>query len=146
MKAKYHYLQHLAHRMLNLAIKQGDITPGQKCEDCGFLFPYRLDGHHEDYSKPFDVIWVCRSCHKKRHDVGFTNRQRPADKLSRTINWLRDNPGHLSTSSRKLSPIIGVSHTLVHRAQQILQAVSAAYANEGEIPDDVINEILTGWR
>lgn len=24
-------------------------------------------GHHEDYSKPFEVVWMCASCHQKEH-------------------------------------------------------------------------------
>jgi len=33
---------------------------------CG-MKPTRLHGHHEDYSKPLEVIWVCSICHKKLH-------------------------------------------------------------------------------
>lgn len=25
----------------------------------------KLEAHHEDYSKPYDVIWCCRTCHGK---------------------------------------------------------------------------------
>lgn len=27
----------------------------------------RLSGHHNDYSKPLEVEWLCGSCHKLRH-------------------------------------------------------------------------------
>lgn len=35
------------------------------CEKCGCTcFP---DAHHDDYSRPMDVRWLCRSCHKRHH-------------------------------------------------------------------------------
>lgn len=42
------------------------------CEDCG-SFPRGSDGrrlvhaHHEDYSQPLAVTWLCSVCHGKRH-------------------------------------------------------------------------------
>lgn len=36
----------------------------QDCEDCGSKDSQK---HHEDYSKPLDVIWLCRPCHLNRH-------------------------------------------------------------------------------
>jgi hypothetical protein len=43
--------------------RDGRLTP-QPCERCG-----REDthGHHEDYSKPLDVNWLCPPCHGERH-------------------------------------------------------------------------------
>ena len=54
----------LARYMLNNAIKSGEITRPEKCVNCGGLKP---DAHHPDYSKPFEVIWLCKKCHKQCH-------------------------------------------------------------------------------
>lgn len=34
------------------------------CEKCGSS---KAHGHHEDYSKPFDVTWLCPKHHAERH-------------------------------------------------------------------------------
>jgi hypothetical protein len=47
------------------AVARGKIVKPTECEDCGVTA--RLDGHHEDYSKPLEVVWVCRRCHGLRH-------------------------------------------------------------------------------
>ncbi len=52
---------------LNCAVKNGEIQRPKKCQICGLEFDYPLDGHHEDYSKPLDVIWLCKFCHKRIH-------------------------------------------------------------------------------
>lgn len=45
------------------SLKKGLITRGV-CEICGET---KVDGHHEDYSKPLEVRWLCRSHHKQIH-------------------------------------------------------------------------------
>jgi len=50
---------------LNAAINTGKVVKPEFCEDCGRQT--RLSGHHEDYSLPLKVIWLCASCHKLRH-------------------------------------------------------------------------------
>lgn len=52
---------------LNLyyAVKIGKIIKPAACEICERKT--RLSGHHEDYSKPLEVIWLCSSCHKLKH-------------------------------------------------------------------------------
>lgn len=52
-----------AHRIFHRAVENGKIERG-KCFVCG---AERVDGHHEDYSKPLEVVWVCRKHHKDIH-------------------------------------------------------------------------------
>ena len=52
-----------AHRILRNAIKRGDIQRGP-CSECGKPGAH---GHHEDYSKPLVVTWLCHLCHIEHH-------------------------------------------------------------------------------
>lgn len=54
-------------RIVREAKKKGELIVG-KCVDCG-ITPQkaRIDAHHKDYGKPLDVIWLCVSCHRRRH-------------------------------------------------------------------------------
>ncbi len=38
---------------------------GERCSDCGSR--NWLNRHHEDYSRPTDVILLCAKCHNHRH-------------------------------------------------------------------------------
>ena len=54
-----------AYSKINRAIKSGGIKPKSVCEVC--FSQTKLQGHHPDYSKPLNVIWVCTPCHAKIH-------------------------------------------------------------------------------
>ena len=54
-----------AHSNLNSAVKRGKVIP-TPCEVCGNK---EVQAHHHDYSKPKDVIWLCRKHHAKLHKV-----------------------------------------------------------------------------
>ena len=52
-----------AHSMVGSAIKSGKLTP-QPCSVCG---AEKVHGHHPDYDKPLDVIWLCAEHHSEWH-------------------------------------------------------------------------------
>lgn len=37
----------------------------QPCSVCGHEFS--IEAHHDDYSKPLDIIWLCKLHHTERH-------------------------------------------------------------------------------
>lgn len=47
-----------------MAIKTGKLVRGP-CEACGAT--ESVHGHHDDYSKPLDVNWLCEECHPSLH-------------------------------------------------------------------------------
>lgn len=50
-----------AHRIMRNALRRGDLER-TCCEVCGEA---RTEGHHEDYSKPLQIIWLCRKHHEE---------------------------------------------------------------------------------
>lgn len=53
-----------ARESLRNAVVAGKVTRGP-CAVCGTTS--RIEGHHHDYSKPFDVTWLCRTHHRELH-------------------------------------------------------------------------------
>jgi hypothetical protein len=54
-----------AYHKLFYRIKTGLIIKPVKCSVCNQK--KRLIGHHEDYTQPLGVTWLCSSCHRLRH-------------------------------------------------------------------------------
>lgn len=50
---------------LGNAVRDGRLLRSPECEVCAVSCD--THGHHEDYSKPLDVIWVCTACHALIH-------------------------------------------------------------------------------
>jgi hypothetical protein len=65
-KAAYrarHRAKHLAHKAVQTAVARGKMLRGA-CEICGAQDSH---AHHEDYSKPLEVRWLCKSHHEQMH-------------------------------------------------------------------------------
>jgi len=60
-------IKYKAHQKVQYAIRSGKLPKSSECmcNDCGKA---ANQYHHEDYSKPLEVIPLCKQCHVKRHD------------------------------------------------------------------------------
>lgn len=62
-----------AQNVAEKAIARGDLVPAESCEACGVQPPRYRDGrrgiqaHHDDYTKPLTVRWLCKKCHHLWH-------------------------------------------------------------------------------
>lgn len=52
------------HAVVKKARKIGTLAR-KPCEDCGRTAD--IQAHHDDYSKPLGIRWLCRSCHYQHH-------------------------------------------------------------------------------
>lgn len=52
-----------AHSKVQRALIKGELYR-KPCEVCGAI---KVDAHHDDYSKPLEVRWLCKSHHMKLH-------------------------------------------------------------------------------
>lgn len=62
---KVYPLRYAAQAILNNAVRSKKIKKPKKCSIC--YKKKKIYGHHEDYYKPLEVVWVCQVCHKKIH-------------------------------------------------------------------------------
>lgn len=56
-----------AHVALGNAVRDGRVIPWPVCavpECCG-----KPQGHHPDYSRPLDVVWLCAKHHREAHAI-----------------------------------------------------------------------------
>jgi hypothetical protein len=56
-----------AHGAVYAALKSGELVRGP-CEQADYGDCHgRIEGHHDDYSKPVDVRWLCSTHHRRLH-------------------------------------------------------------------------------
>jgi hypothetical protein len=85
-------LKRSAHVAVRAALKRGEmrrepcqfveLATGQRC------YAKATEGHHEDYTKPLEVVWLCKKHHDERH-VMLRNQERTGQILPWKIarNW-----------------------------------------------------------
>lgn len=57
--------KHRARAALHRAVDSGRLAKPSVCSRCPEK--HRIEAHHDDYSKPLDVTWLCTACHRVRH-------------------------------------------------------------------------------
>lgn len=74
-----------AHYQVRLAVNQGKLVRSA-CEVCGST--RRVSAHHDDYSKPLVVVWLCPDHHKERHKHLLAEGRDPDDLYRKANNEL----------------------------------------------------------
>lgn len=78
-----------AHNIVEAAIARGVLVP-RPCEICGANGTFadgrrEVQAHHDDYSAPLEVRWLCQKCHHKLHKESFLSKgkeeREPASKI-----------------------------------------------------------------
>lgn len=65
-----------AQGFVSYAIKRGLLVRPERCESCAKLC--KPHAHHDDYSRPLDVRWLCSRCHGREHwDISHTEPATP---------------------------------------------------------------------
>ncbi len=57
-----------SHSIVHYAIKKGLLVRPDNCSECGSAAK-KIEGHHENYHKPLEVIWLCKVCHRNKHRI-----------------------------------------------------------------------------
>lgn len=57
--------KHVVYTAVARAIRRGKLAR-QKCDVCGAR---PTEAHHDDYSKPLEIRWLCVACHAEHHRV-----------------------------------------------------------------------------
>lgn len=50
-----------AKKLVRTAVLKGKLIKPDKCSKCGNKG--KVEAHHENYSKPLEVVWLCKKCH-----------------------------------------------------------------------------------
>lgn len=64
--SRRHPHAHRARTALSRALKRGEVKKPDRCSAKGCART-KLEGHHPDYRAPLDVLWACRSHHRRLH-------------------------------------------------------------------------------
>lgn len=59
------HLRPVVKNQVRRALRNGQIKRPGKCERC--KVKCRPKGHHCDYAKPFELMWLCNKCHLNWH-------------------------------------------------------------------------------
>ena len=105
--AKHKEMEKEACMIFRAAVKSGRLVRPRCCSECGGK-ERTVDGHHEDYSKPLDVEWLCRGCHVQRHRK--KPQPGPRDKTLMDSKYLERARLKNGMTQAELARKIGITH------------------------------------
>jgi hypothetical protein len=115
------------------AVRNGHLVR-EPCSQCGAL---KAEAHHEDYTKPLEVVWLCRRHHKLRHAEikrqGITIRPEP------TTPHPRRKPGPKNRLNTKTALVT------FGPAPEVRKALERAAAADQCSMSFLVTKITTDW-
>lgn len=81
-----------ANNLLEVAIRQGVLKRPKRCQTCnGKGKPFAdgrapIQGHHCDYNKPLEVMWLCQKCHHTWHRSNKAIRKEVMEEASAKVD------------------------------------------------------------
>jgi hypothetical protein len=125
-------LEKVARAQAQYAVKMGRLTR-QPCE-VGVNCLGRVEAHHDDYSKPLEVRWLCRRHHSEAH------REHIMATRARGMG-----NGHAKLTSEQVAEIRR-RHRVVHPARRTGSS-STELAREFGITRQYVSQLVRGlWR
>lgn len=108
-----------ANGKVKRAVEKGILIRPDTCERCGRR--WKTIAHHSDYDKPFDVMWLCSSCHMKIHraiwrelaDAGFSVPMPPLEKIERNQSVVNTHLTHPDWTQKQIAIIYNISASMV---------------------------------
>lgn len=119
MQARFYYLQPQAHRMVTKAIRHGDLIKPASCDNCQ-ITTNSLDAHHVDYSRPLEVIWLCRSCHLRIHGAKNIIHSKAPDASQKVEAYLLEFPDAIH-KPLEIARNLGVGKSTVYNVIKRMQ-------------------------
>jgi hypothetical protein len=121
-----------AHGAVARAIAKGKLVRPDRCDECG-MESKRIIGHHEDYSKPLDVEWLCPKCHAGKHPKWITRMRSEVNKAS-SIRMPREAWSLIDECADRF---------YMSRSRMIcIMACFFAKNWSGETPREILNEVI----
>ena len=62
---KEYPMRYAAHIIAGNAIRDGKLVNPKKCSECDSTT--KIEAHHDDYTNPLQIRWLCEKCHKTWH-------------------------------------------------------------------------------
>ncbi len=56
-----------SHNAVTSALREGKLIPGPCEHEADGVCKGRIEAHHDDYTKPLDVRWLCKRHHMRFH-------------------------------------------------------------------------------
>ena len=65
VQKKRYPMAYAAYVITSNAVRDGNLIQAKNCSVCNST--EKIEGHHDDYTKPLSIRWLCNKCHHEWH-------------------------------------------------------------------------------